>query len=112
MGAMTLALTAGGLAALTSVAESNAQNRQARYQQKVAEANAEAARNQAKITEAKGRVAGENLDRERSALRREYADLQAGNVAGMGALGVDMSSGSALRTLEGTALRCAQNVGA
>lgn len=112
MGAMTLALTAGGLAALTSVAESNAQNRQARYQQKVAEANAEAARNQAKITEAKGRVAGENLDRERSALRREYADLQAGNVAGMGALGVDMSSGSALRTLEGNALRFAQNVGA
>lgn len=112
MGAMTLALTAGGLAALTSVAESNAQKRQARYQQKVAEANAEAARNQAKITEAKGRVAGENLDRERSALRREYADLQAGNVAGMGALGVDMSSGSALRTLEGNALRFAQNVGA
>lgn len=110
MGAMALALTAGGLAALSSLQQVSAQNKQARYQQSVAEANAQAARNQAKITAEKGRIQAENLDRERSALRRQYADLQSGNIASLGALGVDMTSGSAADTLEGNAMRFSQDV--
>ena len=110
MGATTLALTMGGLSALSSLQQTSAANKQAQYQQDVAKANAEAARNQAKITAEKGRIEGENLDRERSALRRQYADLQSGNIASLGALGVDMSSGSALDTLEGNALRFSQDV--
>lgn len=108
---LTLALVAGGLSAASSLQQTSAANKQARYQQQVAEANARAARNQAKITAGKGRIAGENLDRERSALRRQYADLQSGNIASLGALGVDMSSGSALDTLEGNAQRFTQDVG-
>lgn len=107
---LTLALTAGGLSAVSSLQQTSAANKQAQYQQDVAKANAEAARNQAKITAEKGRIEGENLDRERSALRRQYADLQSGNIASLGALGVDMSSGSALGTLEGNALRFSQDV--
>ena len=95
MGAMTLALTMGGLSALSSIASTSQQNRQAQYNKKMAEAQAQAARNQAKVTAEKGRIEAENLDRERNALTRQYADLQAGNVASFGALGVDMSSGSA-----------------
>lgn len=95
MGAMTLALTMGGLSALSSIASTSQQNRQAQYNKKMAEAQAQAARNQAKVTVEKGRIEAENLDRERNALTRQYADLQAGNVASFGALGVDMSSGSA-----------------
>ena len=80
---LTLALAAGGLSAVQSLSSTNAANKQARYQQDVAEANAAAARNQAKITAEKGRIEGENLDRERSALRRQYADLQSGNIASL-----------------------------
>ena len=86
MGATALALTMGGLSALSSLSQTRQQNRQAKYQQAQLEANAAAARNQAKITAEKGRIEAENLDRERSALRREYADVQAGNVANLGAL--------------------------
>ena len=92
MGATALALTMGGLSALSSLSQTRQQNRQAKYQQAQLEANAAAARNQAKMTAEKGRIEAENLDRERSALRREYADVQSGNVANLGALGVDMSS--------------------
>ena len=111
MGAMTLALTAGGLSALSSIANAGAQNREAKYQAGVAEAQADAARNQAKVTAEQGRIESENLDRERNALTRQYADLQAGNVASFGALGVDMSSGSAMDVLSGNASRYAQDVG-
>lgn len=111
MGAMTLALAAGGLSALSAVASTNAQNRQAKYQANVAEAQAAQARNQAKITAEQGRIESENLDRERNALTRQYADLQAGNTAAFGALGVDMSSGSALDIMKGNASRYAQDVG-
>lgn len=107
---LTLALIAGGLSAVQSLSSTSAANKQARYQQDVADANAAAARNQAKITAEKGRIEGENLDRERSALRRQYADLQSGNIASLGALGVDMSSGSAVDTLEGNTLRFSQDV--
>lgn len=112
MGATALALTMGGLSALSSLSQARQQNRQAKYQQAQLEANAAAARNQAKITAEKGRIEAENLDRERSALRREYADVQAGNVANLGALGVDMSSGSAAASLEGNANRFAADYGA
>lgn len=111
MGAMTLALTMGGLSALSSIASTSQQNRQAQYNKKMAEAQAQAARNQAKVTAEKGRIEAENLDRERNALTRQYADLQAGNVASFGALGVDMSSGSAMDVLSGNASRYAGDVG-
>ena len=111
MGAMTLALAAGGLSALSSIASTNAQNRQAKYQAGVAEAQAQQARNQAKITAEQGRIESENLDRKRNALTRQYADLQAGNAASFGALGVDMSSGSAMDIMKGNASRYAQDVG-
>ena len=111
MGAMTLALTLGGLSALSSIASTSQQNRQAQYNKKMAEAQAQAARNQAKVTAEKGRIEAENLDRERNALTRQYADLQAGNVASFGALGVDMSSGSAMDVLSGNASRYAGDVG-
>ena len=112
MGAATLALTMGGLSALSSLSQTQQQNAQASMQKAQMEANAQAARNQAKITAEKGRIEAENLDREKSALRRNYADLQAGNMANLGALGVDMSSGSAQATLEGNAQRFAADVGA
>lgn len=112
MGATALALTMGGLSAISSLSQASQANRQAKYQQAQMEANAAAARNQAKITAEKGRIEAENLDRERSALRREYADVQAGNVANLGALGVDMSSGSAAASLEGNANRFAADYGA
>lgn len=108
---LTLALAAGGLAAVKSMADTGAQNQQARYQADMAAAQAQAARNQAKITAEQGRLEAENRDRERSALTRAYADLQSGNVAGFGALGVDMSSGSARDVLAGNAARYAQDVG-
>ena len=112
MGAATLALTMGGRSALSSLSQTQQQNAQASMQKAQMEANAQAARNQAKITAEKGRIEAENLDREKSALRRNYADLQAGNMANLGALGVDMSSGSAQATLEGNAQRFAADVGA
>ena len=111
MGAMTLALAAGDLSALSAAANASAQNRQAKHQANVAEAQAQQARNQAKITAEQGRIEAESLDRERSALTRRYADLQAGNAAAFGALGVDMSSGSALDVMKGNAARYAQDVG-
>lgn len=111
MGATALALTMGGLSAISSLSQTRQQNRQAQYQQVQMEANAAAARNQARITAEKGRLEAENLDRERSALRRQYADVQAGNAASLGALGVDMSSGSAAASLEGNASRFAADVG-
>ena len=111
MGAMTLALAAGGLSALSAAANVSSQNRQAKYQAELAGAQADAARNQAKVTAEQGRIEAENLDREKSALTRQYADLQAGNAAAFGALGVDMSSGSALDIMEGNVSRYAQNVG-
>lgn len=107
---LTLALAAGGLSAVSSIANTNAQNKQAKYQASVAEAQAAQARNQAKITAEQGRIESENIDRQRNALTREYADLQAGNVASFGALGVDMSSGSALDIMRGNASRYAQDV--
>lgn len=112
MGATALALTMGGLSAISGLSQTQQQNSQAKYQQAQMEANAAAARNQAQITAEKGRIEAENLDRERSALRREYADVQAGNVANLGALGVDMSSGSAAASLEGNVNRFAADVGA
>lgn len=112
MGATTLALTMGGLSALSSLSQTRQRNIQARSQQAQMEANARAARNQAKITAEQGRIEAENLDRERSAMRREYADAQAGAAARLGALGVDMSSGSAAALMEGNANRFAADVGA
>ena len=108
---MTLAVVAGSLAALSSLSSSNAANAQAKYQQSQAEANAAAARNQAQITEQKGRVESENIDREKQALTRQYADAQSGAVANLGALGVDMSSGSAANVLQGNANAYAADVG-
>ena len=43
-------------------------------------------------------------------LARAYADMQAGNAAGFGALGVDMSSGSAADVFAGNASRYASDV--
>ncbi len=110
MGAATLALAAGGLSAVSSIASTSQANRDAKYQAEAAEANARAARNQAKITAEKGRIEAENIDRERSALTRAYADMQAGNAASFGALGVDMSSGSAADVFAGNASRYASDV--
>lgn len=107
---LTLALVAGGLSTVSSIAGTNAANRDAKYQARLAEANAQAARNQAKITAEKGRIEAENINRERSALTRAYADIQAGNTASFGALGVDMSSGSARDVLAGNASRYAEDV--
>ncbi len=108
---LTLAVAAGSLSAVSSIAGTKAQNRQAKYQAGVAEAQADAARSQAKVEAEKGRIASENSDRERNAITREYADLQAGNAAGFGALGVDMSSGSAMDIMKGNASRYAQDIG-
>lgn len=110
MGAATLALAAGGLSAVSSIASTSQTNRDAKYQAEAAEANARAARNQAKITAEKGRIEAENIERERSALTRAYADMQAGNAASFGALGVDMSSGSAADVFAGNASRYASDV--
>ena len=110
MGAATLALAAGGLSAVSSIVSTSQANRDAKYQAQAAEANARAARNQAKITAEKGRIEAENIDRERSALTRAYADMQAGNAASFGALGVDMSSGSAADVFAGNASRYASDV--
>ena len=107
---LTLALAAGGLSAVSSIVSTSQANRDARYQAQAAEANAQAARNQAKITAEKGRIEAENLDRERSALTRAYADMQAGNAAAFGALGVDMSSGSASDVFAGNAARYASDL--
>ena len=108
---LTLAIAAGGLSAVSSMAGTNAQNKQAKYQAGVAEAQADAARSQAKIEAEKCRIASENSDRERDAITRGYADLQAGNAASFGALGVDMSSGSAMDIMKGNASRYAQDMG-
>ena len=110
MGAATLALAAGGLSAVSSIVSTSQANKDAEYQAQAAEANAQAARNQAKITAEKGRIEAENIDRERSALTRAYADMQAGNAASFGALGVDMSSGSAADVFAGNASRYASDV--
>lgn len=112
MGAATLALAAGGLSAVSSIVSTSQANRDARYQAAAAEANAQAARNQAKITAEKGRIEAENIDRERIALTRAYADMQAGNAAGFGALGVDMSSGSAGGRVRGQRLALCLGCGA
>lgn len=107
---LTLALAAGGLSAVSSIASAGRAGREAEYQAQAAEAGAQAARNQAKITAEKGRIEAENLDRERSALTRAYADMQAGNAAAFGALGVDMSSGSAADVFAGNAARYASDL--
>ena len=112
MGATALALTMGGLSALSSLSQARQQNRQAKYQQAQLEANAAAARNQAKMTAEKGRIEAENLDRERSALRREYADVQDGDVANLAAQGGHLSSGCSAASLEGNANRFAADYGA
>jgi len=113
MGSPALAaLTMGGLSALSSLSQSAAHNRQARAQQDRLKAEAAATRNRAALTAEQGRIEAENADRERSALRRQYADMQAGNTAALGAAGVDMSSGSAAAALQGTAHRFAADLGA
>ena len=112
MDPVTLAVAMGGMAALSSLSQTSAANQQAKYQEAQMQANANAARNQARITAEKGRIEAENMDREKSALHREFADMQSGNVANLGALGVDMSSGSAAQVLSGNAANYAADVGA
>lgn len=112
MGATTLALTMGGLSALSSLSQTRQRNIQARSQQAQMEASAQAARNQAGIIAEKGRIEAENLDRQRSALRRSYADLQGGNIAALGAMNRDLSTGSSAALLQGNANRFAADVGA
>ena len=111
MGAATFALTMGGLSALSSLSQTRQRNIQARSQQAQMEANAQAARNQARITAEKGRIEAENLDRQRSALRRSYADLQSDNIAALGAMNRDLSTGSSAALLRGNADRFAADVG-
>lgn len=101
----------GAMSMISSMQKGNEANAQAQYQQSQMEANAQAARNQASITAQKGRVEAENIDREKSALTRQFADAQSGAVANLGALGVDMSSGSAANVLQGNANAYAADVG-
>lgn len=101
----------GAMSMMSSMNKSNEANAQAKYQQSQMEANAQAARSQAKITAQRGRVEAENIDSDKQALTRQFADAQSGAVANLGALGVDMSSGSAANVLQGNANAYAEDVG-
>ena len=113
MGMTTAILTAASvaIAAASSYAQSRQQASQAKYQSAVASANAQAARQQAFVESEKGRINAENYDREREELRRNYESTQGSNVAGMGAMGVDITSGSALDVLTGNARLFSADVG-
>ena len=101
----------GAMSMVSSLSKNSEANAQAKYQQNQMEANAQAARNQASIAAQKGRVDAENIDNEKQALTRQFADAQSGTVANLGALGVDMSSGSAADVLQGNADAYAADVG-
>ena len=102
--AAVLGLTMGALSAAGSLASSGAQAAQQKAQ-------AGALRSQAALTAEKGRIEAENFDRQKSALRREYEDIQGRNRSLLAAGNVDMSSGSALSTSLGNVERFAADVG-
>lgn len=102
--AAVLGLTMGALSAAGSLASSQAQAAQQKAQ-------ASALRQQAALTAEKGRIESENFDRQKSALRREYEDIEGRNRSLLAAGNVDMSSGSALSTSLGNIERFASDVG-
>lgn len=94
--AMTIGLVAGGLAGASSLMDAERTRKQQKAQASAMSAQAKLTRNQAKVAEARGRVEAENIERQKSALRREFETLQGRNRVELGAGNVDMASGSAL----------------
>lgn len=101
----------GGLTAINSFAASRLQAAQQKAQGQALQAQANVTRQQAAITAEKGRIEAENFDRQKSALRREYEDIQGRNRSLLAAGNVDMGSGSALDTGMGNIERFASDVG-
>ena len=101
----------GGLTAINSFAASRLQAAQQKAQGQALQAQANVTRQQAAITAEKGRIEAENFDRQKSALRREYEDIQGRNRSLLAAGNVDMGSGSALSTSIGNMERFAADVG-
>ncbi len=110
-GAAALALTMGGLTAANSFAASRQQAAQQKAQAGALRAQADATRRQAALAARAGRIEAENLDRQQSALRREFEEAQGRNRSLLAAGNVDMSSGSALDVSLGNIERFAADVG-
>jgi len=109
--AATIGLVMGGLAAGSSLLGSAQQQSQARAQAKAMSAQAAATRQQAELEAQKGRVEAENIDRQKSALRRDFEAAQGRNRSLLAAGNVDMTSGSALNVSIGNINRFADDIG-
>lgn len=98
--AMTVGLVMGGLSALGSYAQSEAQaqntKRQMQSQAKMYEAQAKVARNQAEQQRLQGEIDAKQIERNKIKLREAYEKSQSHNRSMLSAGNVDMTSGSAL----------------
>lgn len=105
------ALAMGALTAATTLVQSEQGRKQQKAQADTAKAQADIQRKQAELAGQQGRIEAENLDQQKSLLRREFNAGQARNRSLLGAGNVDMASGSALDVSMGNINRFAADVG-
>ena len=106
-----MSLVAGGLSAVSSFVGAEQQRRQQKAQASALASQADMTRRQADIAKQKGRVEAENIDRQKSALRRDFEAMQGHNRSLLAAGNVDMGSGSALDVSLGNIDRFAGDMG-
>jgi len=109
--AMALGLAAGALAGTSSLMSAERQRKQQKAQAATLHDQATMTRKQAEIQAQKGRIEAENIDRQKSALRREFEEMQGRNRSLLAAGNVDMTSGSALDVSHGNINRFADDWG-
>lgn len=109
--ALSIGLTLGGLSALGSFANSQSQAAQQRAQAAAYATQAEQTRNQARYQQEKGRIEAENIDRQKSQMRRDFEQLQGRNRSLLAAGNVDPTSGSAMDVQLGNIEMFANDIG-
>lgn len=88
MGATTLGIASLGMGLLSGVSQAQQQSRQAKAQ-------ANALKQQAKVTQLQGEQQARQIENQKAKERQQFQRAQSHNRAMLGATGVDMSSGSA-----------------
>lgn len=111
MGATTLGLAMGGATALSTLVNGLSGIGQQQAQGKAQEKQADQMRQRARLQEQAGRIESEALDKQKSQLRQQYADLAGRNKVSLGTGNIDPSSGSALQVADGNAARFGADIG-
>lgn len=111
MDALGFGIGLGALGAVSSLAGAEKSRANQLAQASQLNAQAAAAREQARIETEKGRMAAAEADKEKRLLRRQFEDVQAKNRTMLAAGNVDMTSGSALDVSLGNINRFGADMG-